>query len=887
MNTRRELKLSDGSSIDFFSIPALEREGFGDASRTPASLRVLLEGLLRAQARGQCPPESVAHLATWTPGRAEREEIPFMPSRVLLQDFTGVPCLVDLAALRSALRRRGADPSSVEPLVPVDLVIDHSVQLDASASRAAFDINLDREYERNRERYAFLRWGRRTFRNLTVMPPGLGICHQVNMERLATCVRIATSGGRPFAGPDTLVGTDSHTPMVNSMGVLGWGVGGIEAEAAMLGHPIPVLTPSVTGVRLAGELPDGATPTDLALAVTAALRKQGVVGHFVEFFGPGLDTMSLADRAPIANMAPEYGATIGFFPVDDATLAYLRATGRAPAHVDLVERYTKEQGLFRTRGAPEPRCDAVVEIDLARVEPSVAGPRRPHERIPVKRLHQAFAESLRQPIEDGGFGVVDGLSTDSAHRLTHGAVVIAAITSCTNTSNPTLMLAAGLLARKAAALGLRPPAWVKTSFAPGSRVVTDYLERAGLLKDLESLGFHVAAYGCTTCIGNSGPLPEDTAAAIRERQLVAVAVLSGNRNFDGRIHPLTQANYLCSPPLVVAYALKGTVLGSLTDAPLGMDPAGRPVFLRDLWPSKAEVRALLDLTDDAALYKRRYNAPQPSDARWDALPSGASDDDTWDDASTYIREPPWVRNIGAEPEPVQDLRGARILCLLGDFVTTDHISPAGDIPADGTAGRYLRERGVPPAEFNSFGARRGNHEVMVRGTFANIRLRNQLVRRAGGWTRHLPSGDEMEIFDAAQRYRSEGVPLVVVAGKMYGAGSSRDWAAKGAALLGVRAVIAHSFERIHRGNLLGMGVLPLEFAEGAAPPALNGGETISIFGIKRNMSPGAMFDAEAVRPDGTTLRFAARARIDTPQELDVYLHGGILPLVLRGLLGGR
>jgi aconitate hydratase len=865
--------------LRWFRLDRLPTLGLGDPSALPRSIKVLLESVLRRAGRPGFTPDAVRALT----GGGGEGEIPFLPVRVLLQDFTGVPCVVDLAALRGAMRRRGGDPDRIEPQLPVDLVIDHSVQLDETAHADAYAANVEREYERNAERYTFLRWGAGAFRNLRVLPPGLGICHQVNMERLATVVAIdPDAGGGATVFPDSLVGTDSHTVMVNSMGVLGWGVGGIEAEAAMLGQPMPLAPPGVVGVRMTGRLRSPATATDAALAVTELLRRVGVVGRFVEFFGPGLEMLSVYDRAPIANMAPEYGATTGFFPVDARTLDYLRETGRAEEEVARVERYTRAQGLWREAGGPDPVFAQVVELDLDAIEPSLAGPKRPQDRVPLRAVGAAFDRALAAPPAERGFGVPeadrDAAAQVDGATLRHGAVVIASITSCTNTSNPGLLIAAALLARNAAARGLRVAPHVRTSFAPGSRVAVKFLRRAGLLAPLEQLGFHVAAYGCATCIGNSGPLDPDTADAIRGGNLVAAAVLSGNRNFEGRIHPLTRANYLCSPPLVVAYALKGTVRGDLETDPLGVDADGRPVTLAELWPPAEEIesvaRAALSPADYADVYGRQADdAPE-----WDRLPSGEGRVYAWDPASTYIREPPFLSHPAPPPA---DLAGARALGCFGDFITTDHISPAGAIAPDSPAARWLTEQGVAAADFNSYGSRRGNHEVMMRGTFANVRLRNRLVEREGGWTRQFPDGQETTIFDAAEAYRSAGVPMIVLAGKMYGAGSSRDWAAKGPALLGVRAVMAESFERIHRSNLIGMGVVPMEFPDGrtAESLGLTGAETFALRGLS-DLRPRGEVIVEARAEGREPIRFTARLRVDTPQEA-AYLHaGGILPYVL-------
>jgi len=887
------LRLGDSSRLRYFSLAALEKEGMGAISRFPFSLKILLESLVRLQTHPAYEVRHVTEFAAWKPGIEEREEYPFLPSRVLLQDFTGVPCVVDLAALRSALQRAGRNPAEIEPQIPVDLVIDHSVQVDEYGKKPAFDLNLNREFQRNRERYTFLRWGQGAFEKLSVLPPGLGICHQVNMEYLATCVTAQETGhGERIAFPDTLVGTDSHTTMINSMGILGWGVGGIEAEAAMLGQPIPLLTPVVTGFRLTGRLQPGVTPTDMALTITQILREKRVVGHFVEFFGPGLDHLSLADRAPVANMAPEYGATMGFFPIDSATLDYLRITGRSATQVDLVERYCKEQGLFRTAETPEAEFDQVLELDLTTLEPSLAGPKRPQDRVFVRKLGEEFEKALSAPVDKRGFGLDPAnldqrIEVPGRGTLAHGSVVIAAITSCTNTSNPTLLLGAGILAKKAVEKGLRVPAYVKTSLAPGSRVVTEYLNRAGLMPYLEQLGFHVVAYGCTTCIGNSGPMLPEIESAIKQTDLVVAAVLSGNRNFEGRIHPLTLANYLCSPPLVVAYALKGTVVTDLSCEPLGTGKDGKPVYLRDIWPTPEEIAKFLGVAADPEIYRKLYADVAGSSPAWNELSDETSPVFAWDDDSTYIREPTFFENFSAVPPGAHDIRDARVLGFFGDFVTTDHISPAGSIPADGPAGKYLIAHGVHPQDFNSFGSRRGNHEVMMRGTFANIRIRNKLVSKAGGNTIHHPSGEEMPIYDACMKYKAEGRPLIVLAGKMYGAGSSRDWAAKGTFLLGVNAVIAESFERIHRSNLVEMGVLPLEFVDGqnAESLGLTGKESFTILGVEKDLTPGKRLKVAAKAKEGVK-NFEVKCRIDSPIEVDYYRHGGILQYVLREAMEG-
>ncbi len=890
-HTLKNLEWGGTRAIHYYSLAELEAQGFPGISRFPYSVKILLESLLRLQSHPAYSEAHVTAYAGWKPDAAQTEEFPFLPSRVLLQDFTGVPCVVDLAALRSALQRAGADPAEIEPQIPVDLVIDHSVQIDEYGENAAYQANLMREFERNRERYIFLRWGQNAFEKLRVLPPGLGICHQVNMEYLASCVATTTDeAGRTIAFPDTLVGTDSHTTMINSMGVLGWGVGGIEAEAAMLGQPIPLLSPVVTGVRLVGQLRPGVTPTDVALTVTQRLREKGVVGHFVEFFGPGLDGMTLSDRAPIANMSPEYGATMGFFPIDAATLQYLRETGRSEEQVQLVEAYCRAQGLFRTADAPEPVFTHTVEIDLSEVEASVAGPKRPQDRVFVRNLHKEFNEHLTQSPDARGFGLSSedldkSVEVPGYGTLTHGSVVIAAITSCTNTSNPTLMLGAGLLARNAVAKGLKVPAYVKTSFAPGSRVVTEYLKRAELLPHLEALGFNIVAYGCTTCIGNSGPLRPEIEAAIKESEVIAAAVLSGNRNFEGRIHPLTQANYLCSPPLVVAYALRGTVNADLQNEPLGNDTEGNPVYLRDIWPTREEIAEHLATAADPEIYHSLYDAIA-GDPLWNELGSGAGSVYSWDTDSTYIREPSFFEDFKADLPETTDIRKAAIYGYYGDFITTDHISPAGAIALESAAADYLRANGVEPRDFNSYGSRRGNHEVMIRGTFANIRIRNKLADKVGGWTLHHPTGEVVTMYEASERYRQSETPLVVVAGKLYGAGSSRDWAAKGTYLLGVKAVIAESFERIHRSNLVEMGVLPLEFVDGqtAADLGLTGNESLTIKGIAEDLRPRKRLTVEAVSADGNRQTFEVLCRIDSAIEVEYYRHGGILQYVLREAL---
>ena len=883
------------------------------AKKLPYSLKILLENLLRTENGLSVRKADIEALAMWQPKAEPDAEIAFTPARVLMQDFTGVPCVVDLAAMRDAMKKLGGDPAKINPLVPVELVIDHSVQVDEFGTPKAFADNVKLEYERNQERYVFLRWGQNAFRSFQVVPPGTGICHQVNLEFLARGVFVDADGA---AYPDTLVGTDSHTTMVNGLGVLGWGVGGIEAEAAMLGQPVSMLIPQVIGFKLAGRLKEGATATDLVLTVTQMLRKKGVVGKFVEFFGPGLAELPLADRATIANMAPEYGATCGIFPIDAETLRYLKQTGRPDDLVALVEAYAKEQGLFHDATTPEASYTDTLELDLGTVEPSLAGPSRPQDRVPLKDMKKAFGEVLPKlkaaaakaaalpvvvaaspPPTTGAFGVkLDAPSPEvPPGSLSDGSVVIAAITSCTNTSNPSVMAAAGVLARKAVAKGLSTKPWVKTSLAPGSKVVTDYLTDSGLITDLNTLRFNVVGYGCTTCIGNSGPLPEAVSKEIAGHGLVVSAVLSGNRNFEGRVHPEVRANYLASPPLVVAYALAGKVDIDWDAEPLGTDPAGQPVFLKDIWPTHEEVQSVIDRSIKRESFTRIYGSVFDGDASWKELNVPTGELYAWNASSTYIANPPYFVGMGTTPAPVSEITGARVLALLGDSITTDHISPAGNIKKDSPAGKYLMEHGVEPRDFNQYGARRGHHEVMMRGTFANVRLRNQLVPGVeGGYTRHLPDGTQMSIFDAAMQYQKNGVPLIVIGGKEYGSGSSRDWAAKGTNLLGVKAVIAESYERIHRSNLVGMGVLPLQFkpGESAASLGLTGEEVFDIAGLveglKTNFAGAAReLAVTAKRADGTVVTFSAVSRIDTPQEVLYYLNGGILPYVLRQLLAAK
>jgi aconitate hydratase len=883
--TRAALKVGS-ESFEIYRLDALEHSGVGKPSRLPFSLKVLLENLLRHEDGRFVHPEDIRALATWDPTSAEgasEKEISFMPARVLLQDFTGVPAVVDLAAMRDAMRHLGGDPKKINPLLPAELVIDHSVQVDQFGAAGAFLFNADMEMKRNIERYAFLRWGQKGFQNFKVVPPDTGICHQVNLEYLARVVFKKQENGAWLAFPDSLVGTDSHTTMVNGLGVFGWGVGGIEAEAAMLGQPLSMLIPAVVGFKLHGRLPEGATATDLVLTVTEILRKKGVVGKFVEFYGTGLSSLTLPDRATIANMAPEYGATMGFFPVDAETLAYLRFTSRSEEQVRLVEAYTKEQGLFRTDQTPDPVFSDRLELDLAKVVPTMAGPKRPQDSVPLTQAKTSFEKSLAGAAPKHVSVKNNGDNFD----LGDGSVVIAAITSCTNTSNPSLMLGAGLLAKKAVERGLSSKPWVKTSFAPGSKVVTDYIEKAGLWPYLEKLRFHLVGYGCTTCIGNSGPLPEAIGKAIKDNNLVAVSVLSGNRNFEGRINALCRANYLASPPLVVAYALAGRMDIDIVNDSLGNDKSGKPVYLRDIWPTPQEVETTMRDSVTTEMFRKEYADVFTGDEHWRALPIPEGDLYAWDEKSTYIKNPPYFEGMPKKPGSLSDLHGLRALAILGDSVTTDHISPAGSIPADTPAGKHLIAHGVQPKDFNSYGARRGNHEVMMRGTFANIRLKNMLAPGTeGGWTIHQPSGEKMSIYDAAMKYRDEQVPLIVIAGKEYGSGSSRDWAAKGTILLGVRAVLAESFERIHRSNLVGMGVLPLEFLPGETPKTLGltGHEIFEIEGLAGNFEPRKKMKVRARDASGKEKHFTTIARIDTPFEVAYYQHGGILQYVLRQML---
>ncbi len=886
---------SGEGQVGIYRLSKLEEQGLGAVSKLPFSIRVLLEAVLRNCDGYAVTADDVKNLAAWHAPKPAELEIPFHPARVVLQDFTGVPCVVDLAAMREAMKRLGGDPKKINPLVPVDLVIDHSVQVDAYGNGMALQTNVELEFQRNRERYEFLRWGQRAFTNFRCVPPNVGIVHQVNLEYLAKGVFIRKDQLGPVALPDSLVGTDSHTTMINGLGVVGWGVGGIEAEAVMLGQPLYMLMPEVVGFELTGETAPSVTATDLVLTITQILRKAGVVGKFVEFFGPGVGKMSLADRATIANMAPEYGATMGYFPVDDESLVYLRRTGRTAAEVQLVERYFKEQGLFRVDGHAPLNYSQSLKLDLSTVEPSMAGPKRPQDRVPLSNVKAQFSAALKAPVAERGFALDDialaktatVLDNGSSTDITHGAVVIAAITSCTNTSNPSVMLAAGLLAKKAVDKGLKVKPYVKTSLAPGSRVVTDYFERSGLNVALDALGFQTVGYGCTTCIGNSGPLPDPVAKAVEEGKLVASAVISGNRNFEGRVNPLVKANYLASPPLVVAYALAGSTDVDLTTQPLGQDQAGQDVFLKDIWPTKQEIADAVESSILPEMFVDQYGHAFESNEKWNEIKVAEGDLFAWDEDSTYVQEPPFLVGLTREPAKITPLAKARVLAMLGDSVTTDHISPAGAIAKDSPAGKFLIDAGVPAFDFNSYGSRRGNDRVMLRGTFANIRIRNQLIPGVeGNWTRHLPSNEKLTIYDAAMKYKAEGVPLVILAGQEYGTGSSRDWAAKGTYLMGVKAVIAQSFERIHRSNLVGMGVLPLEFPTGqsASTLGLTGEEIFDFEGLDASLAPRSTITIRATAPDGSVKSFPARVRIDTPVELDYYKNGGILQTVLRKLL---
>ena len=883
--------------VEYYSLAKLENAGFSGLTRMPVSIRVLAESVVRNVNGQEVTDEHVERFSGYDTKKPGELEIPFTPARVLLQDFTGVPCVVDLAAMRSAMARLGGDPARINPQQPVNLVIDHSVQVDVFNTPEALKQNAEMEFARNGERYEFLRWGQGAFENFEVVPPASGICHQVNLEYLGKVVQ-STAGSTPgsrLAYFDSLVGTDSHTPMINGLGVVGWGVGGIEAEAAMLGQPIYMLAPGVVGVRLSGELQPGITATDLVLVVTEMLRSHGVVGRFVEFFGSGLSKMTVPDRATISNMAPEYGATVGYFPVDDQTLQYLYATGRPQELIDLVERYAKEQGVFRTDDTPDPEYQEVVEFDLSTVEPSMAGPKRPQDRIPIRELKKSWSLTLRAPVEERGFALGDDEAQKSVEveyfdgtrgPLRNGDVVIAAITSCTNTSNPSVLMGAGLLAKKAVEAGLVTKPWVKTSFAPGSMVVTEYLIRAGLMPYLEKLGFYLVGYGCTTCIGNSGPIPENIASGIVEGDLVAAGVLSGNRNFEGRINPHTKANFLASPPLVVAYALAGTVNIDLTSEPVGTDSNGKPVYLADIWPEDDELAQFVTKALDREVFIESYNGLEESNPQWNSIPVSSSELYPWDEKSTYVQEPPFFTDMGMELEPISPIADARVLVIAGDSTTTDHISPAGAIDPDSPAGTYLIENGVEVKDFNSYGSRRGNDRIMTRGTFANIRFRNRLADGAeGSATVHMPSGDRMDIYNASLRYKQEDVPTIVLGGKDYGMGSSRDWAAKGTYLLGVRAVIAESFERIHRSNLVGMGVLPLQFRDGESAKSLGltGGEAYTIT-IDESVRPRQELEVTATAEDGSAKSFTVVCRIDSPVEVDYYRNGGILQTVLRRFL---
>ena len=885
--TRQVLKVGD-ESYDIYRLDHLAKQGFNNISRLPVSLKVLLENLLRQEDNHHVNKADIEALAKWDPKAKPDKEIAFMPARVLMQDLTGVPAIVDLAAMREAMKRLGSDPKKINPLAPVDLVIDHSVQVDFFGSSDAFQKNSEIEFRRNVERYAFLRWGQKAFDNFRLIPPDTGICHQVNLEYLAPVVFRANKDGAHFAYPDTVVGTDSHTTMINGLGVVGWGVGGIEAEAALLGQPIIMLIPEVIGFKLHGKLPPGATATDLVLTVVQMLRKKGVVEKFVEFFGSGLSSLSLADRATIGNMGPEYGATIGYFPVDDETLRYLELTGRDPHLIKLVESYAKEQGMYRTDASPDPMFTDTLELDLASVVPSIAGPRRPQDRIALTESKKAFKEALPSLIKSGGTdkSVAVQMNGDK-FQLTHGSVVISAITSCTNTSNPSVLIGAGLLAKNASEKGLTRKPWVKTSLAPGSKVVTEYLKDSGLLPYLEKLGFHIVGYGCTTCIGNSGPLPEPVMNAIQEGDLVAAAVLSGNRNFEGRIHANVRANYLASPPLVVAYALAGSMDVDLYNDPLGNDKQGKPVYLKDIWPSPEEVNATMRKSVRSEMFKKEYSRATEGDDHWKSMPVPEGELFKWDTQSTYVREAPYFDGMTKTPAEPKPINGARVLALLGDSVTTDHISPAGAIEKNGPAARYLTNNDVLPKDYNQYGARRGNHEVMMRGTFANIRLKNSLAPGTeGGVTVHLPDKKPMSIYDAAMQYQKEGTPLIVIAGKEYGTGSSRDWAAKGPRLLGIKAAIAESFERIHRSNLIGMGIVPVVFKPGENLKShnLTGFEKFDILGIGPGLKLRQELTVKATTDDGKTTEFKVICRIDTPAELEYYRHGGILEYVLRQLL---
>jgi aconitate hydratase len=880
----------------YYSLPEFENKGLGQINNLPFSIKVLLEAAIRQFDDRAITKEHVKQIAGWANGVDSNKEIPFIPARIVLQDFTGVPVVVDLAAMRATMALEGGDPKRINPLVPVDLVIDHSVSVDAFGSPFALETNMDIEFQRNEERYRFLRWAQTAFDNFRAVPPATGIVHQVNLEYLASVAATKVVDGETVVYPDSLVGTDSHTTMINGLGIVGWGVGGIEAEAGMLGQPLYFVVPEVVGFKLTGSLAEGATATDLALTITQILRKKGVVGKFVEFYGPGLSNIGLSDRATVANMAPEYGATMGFFPVDNETLKYLRGTGRDEEQVALVEAYYKAQGMFRTDSTPDPAFTEVLELDLSTIVPSLAGPKRPQDRIELTAMKESFNSTMRTPIDKGGYGLSDeklaevvdvNYSNGDSVKMGTGAVVLAAITSCTNTSNPSVMLGAGLLAKKAVARGLRKPAYVKSSMTPGSLVVTEYLKKAGLMESLEALGFHIAGYGCATCIGNSGPLPDEVSKAIIDNDMTVAAVLSGNRNFEGRIHAQIKANYLASPPLVVAYALAGTVNIDMANEPIGYDQSNNPVYLKDIWPTNQEIQEALGVAMSADMYRDKYKNVFRANERWNeiAIPEGELYE--FDEKSTYIQEPPFFTDLGTVLNDIADIRNAKALALMGDSVTTDHISPAGNIKADSPGGQYLIDHGVKKEDFNSYGSRRGNHEVMMRGTFANIRIRNHVAPGTeGGVTTYLPTGEVMSIYDASMKYQAEGQNLVVIAGKEYGTGSSRDWAAKGTYLLGVKAVIAESFERIHRSNLVGMGVLPLQFTEGMGWSTLSitGRETFDITGLSNDIKPGQTVKVTATREDGTSFDFNVIVRLDSMVDVDYYHNGGILHTVLRSIV---
>lgn len=893
-SVRSDLQVG-GKTFKYYSLNKLEEKGIGKVAKLPFSIKVLLEAAIRQLDGKGTTEEHVKQLANWAEGAGKDKEVPFTPARIVLQDFTGVPAVVDLAAMRKAMADVGGDPQKINPLVPVDLVIDHSVMVDKFGTDDALEYNMKLEFERNEERYKFLRWAQDSFDNFRAVPPATGIIHQVNLEYLAKVALTKEVDGETEVFPDSLVGTDSHTTMIDGLGVVGWGVGGIEAEAGMLGQPLYFVTPDVIGFKLTGELPEGATATDLALTVVEMLRKKGVVGKFVEFYGDGLSNISLADRATVANMAPEYGATMGFFPVDGETLNYLRLTGRDEELISLVEAYYKEQGLFRVDGMEAPTFTDTIELDMSTVVPSLAGPKRPQDRVELKNMKEAWNKTIRNPIDKAGLGLSEE-DIQKEVQLTHpngenstlktGSVVITAITSCTNTSNPSVMLGAGLVAKKAVEKGLKKPGYVKSSLTPGSRVVTDYLQNAGLLPYLEKLGFNVAGYGCATCIGNSGPLPDEVSKAVEENNMTVASVLSGNRNFEGRVHAQVKANYLASPPLVVAYALAGTVDIDLNHDPIGYDQNNQPVYLKDIWPTNAEIKEAIQSSMNPELFRKQYSSVFTANERWNEIdvPEGQLYD--WDESSTYIQNPPFFEGLSPEVGDIEEIKGAKILALLGDSVTTDHISPAGNIKKDSPGGKYLIEHGVAPIDFNSYGSRRGNHEVMMRGTFANIRIRNQVAPGTeGGVTKYLPTGEVMSIYDASMKYQADGTPLVVIAGKEYGTGSSRDWAAKGTNLLGVKAVIAESFERIHRSNLVGMGVLPLQFADGLSWKSLDieGTETFDIAGINNDVQPGQTLKVKATRQDGSTFEFDTIVRLDSVVDIEYYRNGGILQTVLRQL----